>query len=104
MGGARELHRSPWLIEAEIADDFWHPRAPWLSLEGGCRNASDGDRRGGCAGNRAADGGAPVWLILEGKRCREAIAECRRVGEQVDGRIGTAQTMVIIGVGVEIEH
>ena len=54
--------------------------------------------------DRAADGGAPRRLILGRQGRREAAAERRRIGEQGDGRVGAAQIVVVVGVGVEIEH
>ena len=81
MGRRRDLHRAPWLIEAKIADDFRHPRARRLGLERGRRNAADCDRRRRRAGDRAADGGAPVRLILEGKGPGKTVAEGRGIGK-----------------------
>jgi len=65
MRRRRQLHRAPWLIVAEISDDFRYPGARRLGLERGCGNTPYVDRRRRRARDRAADRGAPVRLVLK---------------------------------------
>src|SRR5208283_2261482 len=81
MRRRRQLHRAPWLIVAEISDNFRYPGARRLGLERGRGNTPYVDWCRGLARDRAADRGAPVRLVLKGERSRETVAEGRRIGK-----------------------